>query len=97
MVIVDRPANGTAFKPGELAGYALDNAIPLRSVTARIDGGTPVTALVDDRGRFSISLPERGSRAILTAHDEFGRTATSKVELRSDGGTGVETAPMTVK
>lgn len=97
LIVMDRPTTQGFQRTQAPAGFALDNFLPVKTVTARLDGGERFNVAVDDRGRFTLPLRRIGQRdVVLTATSAWGRTATARLGTDSDGG-GVVTVPVTVQ
>jgi len=101
IIVMDPPSGPGQHRAQALEGFALDNFLPVRTVTARVDGGERFNIAVDDRGRFTLPHLRPGqfgqAEAVLVATSATGHAAIAKLML--DGGTpgSVVTVPFTVK
>jgi membrane-associated phospholipid phosphatase len=100
LIVMDHPDAANPWRPREVAGYVLDNAVPVTAVTVHIDGAAAVTAPVDARGRFAVRTRQGAMpphEVVVTARDGAGRVGTAKLDLDGGAEHGINTAPVSVK
>ena len=97
LIVMDPPASQGFKRIPARTGYALDNFLPVKTVTVRLDGGQRFNVAVDDRGRFTLPLRQIGQRDVeLSATSAAGRTATARLGIDGEGG-GAVAVPVTVQ
>ena len=75
VIVMDAPAAPGKPRTEAPAGYALDNFLPVKTVTVRVDGGERFNVAVDERGRFALPrlhLGRFGDRGRVGSHQRDG-------------------------
>jgi hypothetical protein len=101
LIVMDRPAFPGRHNGQPLAGYAVDNFSPVKTVTVRVDEGERFNVAVDDKGRFTLPRLHPGrfgqTEAVLVATSATGRAAITRLEVDGVAPGSVVSAPFTVK
>lgn len=87
-VMIDPVTVAKARGPRPVMGCALDNLVPVATVTARFDDQEPFSVPVDSRGIFSMHPPgptAAGRHAVrLTATSTTGRVSSVRLEIETN-------------